>query len=124
MDIHAAKDAGEAGHWAQIDFQVPEAGTYEVLFSGNSLARLKPPRSLSPFVWSIDGGKEHAADNALPVRRGVRGAPEGLSTLGTLDLDAGKHTFRLKLTGRRDRPDTRYALWFDAIALRKKAQTR
>lgn len=42
-----------------------------------------------------------------------------MSTLGEVELDAGQHTFRLRLTGRREVYDTHYALWFDAIALRK-----
>ena len=38
--------------------------------------------------------------------------------LGAVALMRGRHSFRLRLTGRRDQPDQNYALWFDAVALR------
>ncbi len=119
LDIWTDADPGPEGYHVELDLTVPKAGRYEVLFAGNGLGRLAEPRSLSPFVWQIDGGEEHAADKALPVTHGVPGAPEGLSTLGTVDLAAGAHTFRLKLTARRETPDRHWALWFDAIALRR-----
>jgi len=118
VDIWAADDPPKDGYRVELTLDVPKAGRYELLFSGNSLARLARPRSLSPFVWTIDGGPARKADDAPKVIEGVPGAPEGLSVLGEVDLTAGKHTFRLRLTGRRDRPDKRYALWFDALALR------
>jgi len=118
LELWAQGDPGPEGYWAELKIGVARAGRYEVLFSGNSLARLKPPRSISPFAWKVDDGPEHAADGALPVTDGVAGAPEGLGLLGALELAEGEHTFRLKLTGRRDEPDRNYALWFDAIGLR------
>ena len=99
---------------------MPGDGRYELLFSGNALSRLEPPRSLSPFTWRIDAGEQETVDAPVPVLDGIPGAPEGLSVLGTVALQAGAHTFRLKQTGRRKQYDTHYALWFDAIALRRK----
>lgn len=121
LDIWSDVDPGPEGYYVELDLTVPDAGRYEILFAGNGLGRLAEPRSLSPFVWQIDDGEEHAADKAMPVVHGVPCAPEGLSTLGTVDLAAGTHTFRLKLTARRDTPDKYWALWFDAIALRRVA---
>ena len=106
------------GFWAEVGLDVPADGRYEVIFSGNGLSRLAKPRSLSPFVWTIDGGPEHVADDTLPAVTEAPGLPESPSILGQVDLTRGKHTFRLKLTGPRDQPDHYYALWFDAIVLR------
>ena len=119
LDIHSGADPPEGGYRVELRLSVPAAGRYELLFSGSSLARLKGPMSLSPFVWSLDGGAEHAIPGDVRVIRNVPGAPEGLSVLGEADLAQGTHTFRLRLTGRRAAPDTRYALWFDALALRR-----
>lgn len=118
LELWAKDNPAPDGYWAELKIVVPLAGTYEILFSGNSLARLKPPRSLSPFTWRINDGKEHEAKDALPVITGIGGAAEGLSVLGTMALPQGEHTFRLTLSGRRDEPDKHYALWFDAIGLR------
>jgi hypothetical protein len=52
------------------------------------------------------------------VYLGFAGAPEGLSHLGDVRLTAGAHTFRLRLTARRQMYDDRYAVWFDALGLR------
>ena len=130
LEIWAAAEPDSEGYWAEVKLSVPAAGQYEILFSGNALSRLKSPRSLSPFVWSLDGGADHKADDALPdpspapgARHDVASAPEGLSVLGTAALSQGEHVFRLKLTGRRNEPDRNYALWFDAIALRLKSKT-
>jgi len=98
---------------------VPVDGRYELLFAGNSLGRLEEPPSISPFTWQIDGGPEHRGADAEPVPADIPGAPEGASILGALELTAGDHTFRLKLTSRRAQPDTHYALWIDALALRR-----
>jgi len=119
LEIWAESDPGALGYWAELELSVPAAGRYEILFSGNALSRLKRPRTLSPFIWSIDGGEEHQVDRPVPVIHDIPGAPEGLSVLGAVELKRGEHTFRLRLTGRRDEPDKRYALWFDAIALRR-----
>jgi len=121
VDIYSDKDPAADGYWVELKFNIAAAGRYEVLFAGNSLARLKAPRSLSPFVWSIDGGTETKTDDAVTVLPNVSAAPEGVSVLGVQELTAGEHTFKLKLTGRRDQPDKNYALWFDALALRPKA---
>lgn len=118
LDIWADAEPGPEGYWAEVKLNVPQAGRYQVIFAGNSLSRLRPPRSLSPFVWQFDGGAEHLADQAQPTVPDVTGAPGGVNVLGEVDLTAGEHTFRLRLTGRRDQPDQHYALWFDAIALR------
>ena len=106
------------GFWAEVNLDVPADGRYEVIFSGNGLSRLAKPRSLSPFAWTIDGGPEHVADDALPAVTEAAGLPESPSILGQVDLTRGKHTFRLRLTAPRDQPDHDYALWFDAIVLR------
>ncbi|MGD1000646.1 MAG: hypothetical protein ABSA67_08095 [Candidatus Brocadiia bacterium] len=117
-DIWTKDEPGPEGYWVEVTLTVPADGSYEVLFSGNSLMRLKPPRSLSPFVWQIDGGAEHAVEKAPPAVTSITGATEGLATLDKVELKAGAHTFRLKLTARRDQPDHNYALWFHALALR------
>ena len=118
LEIWAKDEPGPDGYWAELKIVVPRTGKYEILFSGNSLGRLKPPRSLSPFKWRIDDGEEHEAKDALPVISGIAGSPEGLSVLGTAALSQGEHRFRLTLSGRRDEPDKNHALWFDAIGLR------
>ena len=82
------------------------------------MSRLKRPRTLSPLAWTIDGGKAHRVEGPVRVIADVPGAAEGLSVLGTVRLTKGEHVFRLKLTARRDEPDTHYALWFDALVLR------
>ncbi len=120
LDIWSDEDPGPEGNWVELDLDVPAAGRYELIFSGNGLSRLKAPRSLSPFVWSLDGGEEHAADDARPTLPGYAGLGEPPSVLGEADLTPGKHTFRLKLTARRDTPDQRWALWVDGIVLRRK----
>lgn len=118
LDIWSDTDPGPDGYWIELKLRVPVAGRYEVLFSGNALSRLKPPRSLSPFTWRFDDGEEHQANAALPMDGDVPGAPQGLSTLGQVELAAGEHSFRLRLSARRDIPDKHWALWFDALALR------
>jgi len=120
LEIWRKDDPPPGGYWAEVKVRVPRDGTHTVLFSGNSLARLKIPPSISPFTWQIDDGKLHVMDGPTLVHRGVAGAPEGLSTLGAVRLTKGEHTFRLTLTGRRKQHDTNYALWFDAIVLRRK----
>ncbi len=119
LDIWTGDDPGSDGYWVELKIVVPHTGTYEILFSGNALSRLMPPRSLSPFTWRIDGGGEREANGTLAILSGITGAPEGLSVLGTMPLSQGEHTFRLTLRGRRDEPDKNYALWFDAIGLRR-----
>jgi hypothetical protein len=123
LDIHKWFEPGDQGYWVNLTFNVPVTGRYEILFSGNSLSRLKRPRSLSPFVWSIDGGREHPVSTAIPSMTDIEFG-DGVSTLGTVDLKQGEHIFRLLLAGRRDIPDKYYALWFDAIVLRLKANNQ
>jgi len=118
-DIWARDEPDSKGYWVELILTVPAEGNYEVLFSGNSLTRLNPPRSISPFTWQIDGGEVHIVNKAPPILAGVTGAPEGLAMLGKVKLKVGPHVFRLKLISRRDQPDNFYALWFDAIALRR-----
>jgi len=118
VDIWRDEEPGPDGYWVEAKLTPPQAGRYELLFAGNRLSRLQAPSSLSPFVWQMDGGPEQPATAATPLPGDVPGAPEGVSVLGTLALQAGEHTFRLRLTGRRDQPDHHYALWFDALALR------
>jgi hypothetical protein len=118
LEIWAKDDPGPDGYWAELKLLVPRTGTYEILFSGNTLTRMKPPRSLSPFKWKIDNGEEREVKDAMPLISGIAGSPEGLSVLGTATRTQGEHRFRLTLSGRRDDPDKYYALWFDAIGLR------
>lgn len=122
LEIWAKDEPGTEGYWAEVTFAVPASGRYELLFAGNTLSRLAAPRSLSPFAWSIDGGPESQAEHAQsgkPSPQPIPGAPEGLNVLGTLELAKGAHTFRLRLTARREQPDQYYALWFNAIVLSK-----
>jgi len=116
LNIWAGSAPDAKGYYVNLKMNVPETGEYDVFFSGNSLARLAPPASLSPFVWKFDDGIEYKADRALPVIT-CSGAPEGLSTLGRVKLTAGQHIFHLRLTAPRTMYDNNYALWFDAIAL-------
>jgi len=120
LEIYTDQEPDAEGYWVELKFSVPETGRYDLLFSGNALSRLNAPRSISPFVWQLDGGRDREVKDATPMEPSVAGAPEGLSLLRSGDLEAGDHTFRLRLTARRDEPDRHYALWFDAIALRKK----
>ncbi|HEX2949338.1 MAG TPA: hypothetical protein VHV83_07190 [Armatimonadota bacterium] len=113
------KDEPDAdGYWAEVTFDIPKSGKYEVIFSGNSLARLGEQRSISPFTWQLDHGENHAVNSALPVHDYFINLAESPATLGQVDLTAGKHTFTLRLTDRRKIPDANYALWFDAIFFR------
>lgn len=118
-EMWATTEPDEAGYTVEVDMDVPEDGTYEVIFSGSSLTREAPPRSLSPFEWSIDGGLKQQVDKAIPMIPNTATIGEGLSRLGVASLRKGTHTFQLKLTGRRDTPENYYALWFDAVILRK-----
>jgi hypothetical protein len=123
VDLWAENDPPDAdGYWVELLLDVPVAGEYEVCFSGNSLSRLKEPRSLSPFVWRVDDGPEQALPEKIQVLPDIPGAPEGLSVLGSIRLAAGKHPFRLRLTARRQVPDQRWALWFDALGLRLRSE--
>jgi hypothetical protein len=123
LAICADKDSGPEGYWVRIPFELARGGCYEVIFSGNSLQRLKTPRSLSSFAWSFDDGPEQLAAHAHLPPAGFLGSLDGVSLLGSVELDPGSHTFQLRLTGRREMPDTHYALWFDAILLRPVAST-
>ena len=118
LEIWQDKAPGPDGYWADLNLTVPADGRYEVIFSGNALSRLAPPRSLSPFVWTIDGGEEHSADTATPFTEVTPGLPDAPSLLGTVPLKQGEHTFRLRLTAPREAPDKNWALWLDAILLR------
>jgi len=120
--IWADKEPGPEGYWVEVDIAVGRSGRYQVIFSGNDLKRMKSPRSLSPFQWRIDDGQAHTVDASMPPPTGDLGAIGGLNDLGDIHLDKGKHRFRLTLTGRRDEPDQRYALWFDAILLRLQSE--
>ena len=120
LDIWSDEDPGDEGHWVEVKLDVPADGTYELIFSGNGLSRLDEPRSLSPFSWSMDDGEEHVADAALPPVEGYAALGESPSLFGEVDLTEGRHTFRLKLTARRDQPDQHWALWVDAIVARPK----
>ena len=120
LELWKREDPPAGGYWAERKLRVPRDGTYAVLFSGNSLARLKPPPSISPFEWRIGDGEPRVMNAAAPVHHDVPGAPEGLSVLGKVYLRRGEHTFRLKLLARRKAYDTAYALWFDAIVLRRR----
>ncbi len=118
LSLFTDDEPDSQGYTVILSFDIREKGEYELFFSGNALSRLSTPRSLSPFTWQIDAGEQHLADNGLPMSA-TTGAPEGLSKLGRVSLDAGSHSFTLRLTGRRDVPDTHYAPWFDAIGLVK-----
>ena len=115
--------SGSENFWAEVKFRAPTRGTFELIFAGTSLELLEAGRTqVSAFAWTVDDGAEHIVDTPLPVVRQVAGAPQGISVLGTLELNGGEHTFRLRLLRRRDAPDNRWSLWFDAIALRQKAE--
>ncbi len=118
LAVYSDSEPDSQGYTVELSFEIADKGAYDLYFCGNALSRLSTPRSLSPFVWQIDAGEEHLADNGLPMSAAT-GAPEGLSKLGRVTLEAGAHRFKLRLTGRRDVPDTHYALWFDAIGLVK-----
>jgi len=118
LGIWAQDEPDDRGYWVELRVGVRESGRYQVIFSGNPLDRLRKPRTLSPFAWHVDGDKTHVMERPGTQLGGFLGAVEGLSVLGTISLDEGEHIFRLQLTGRRDQPDNRYALWFDAIVLR------
>lgn len=118
LSIFTDSEPDSQGYTVELSFEIAEKGKYDLFFSGNALSRLSSPRSLSPFSWQIDTGDVHLADNGLPMSA-ASGSPEGLSKLGRVSLNAGSHRFTLRLTGRRDAPDTHYALWFDAIGLAK-----
>jgi hypothetical protein len=118
LEIWAEDGPKTEGYWVDIKVKVPTSGRYEFLFSGNALSRLKSPRSVSPFTWSIDGGKEHGVYQEVTIVKGTQTIGEGLSALGVMNLKQGEHLFRLKVTGRREQFDKRYALWFDALVLR------
>lgn len=106
------------GYWVELPFSVRNRGDFEVIFAGSSLEHLSGGRgNVSTFAWSIDGGEERRVDNALPATRNIAGAPEGVSTLGTVTLASGRHTFRLRLLTKNDPPVNRYAIWFDALAV-------
>ena len=118
VEIWQDKEPGPDGYWAELKLNVPTDGRYDVVFSGNTLTRLAPPRSLSPFVWTLDGGEEHSAESATPFTEVTPGLPDAPSLLGTVPMKQGEHTFRLRLTAPREAPDKYYAMWFDAILLR------
>ncbi len=118
LEIWAEDEPKAEGYWVDVKLKVPISGRYELLFSGNAPSRLKSPRSISPFAWSIDGGKEHAVSQAFTTIKDTQTMGEGVSALGSMELKQGEHHFRLKVTGRRERFDRRYALWFDALIVR------
>jgi hypothetical protein len=118
MDVLSDFDPS-GSYWMELDLQVPADGTYELLFSGSDLQKLAPPRSVSPFIWNVDGGQTRVVDAPLPQASGVQAMAEPPSVLDTITLTQGQHLFRLELSGRRDVPDTRYAFRFDAVVLRK-----
>ena len=120
LELYAKQAPKKTGFWVKLKLKVPTKGTYDVIFAGNGRGRLKAPASLSPFEWRIDAGPWNKASSDLPKEQEVSGAPEGVSILGTQAFTPGEHTFELKLTGPRATPDQHYALWFDAVALRKK----
>lgn len=119
LEIWANDKPKAEGYWVDVKLKVPTSGRYELIFSGNALSRLKSPRSVSPFTWSIDGGKEHTVYQEATMVKDTQTIGEGLSALGVMDLKQGEHLFRLKVTGRREQFDKRYALWFDALVLRR-----
>ncbi len=120
LEIWTKTDPGAGGYWAEVKFTAPAAGRYELIFAGTTLEGLVAGKSwLSPFAWRVDGGAERAVRSPLPVIRKVAGAPQGISVLEVLDLEAGEHTFRLRLLGRNDPPHNTWGMWFDAIALKR-----
>ncbi|HYF50157.1 MAG TPA: hypothetical protein VEJ63_12180 [Planctomycetota bacterium] len=110
-----AADGDSDGHWLEIPIQAPSAGRYEVFLAAADLRAWLPPRRLSPFAWKIDDAPEQPAP---PAESAVY--EEELQSLGTVELKEGAHTFKLRLTDRREEPDTQYAFWIDAVVLRRK----
>ncbi len=115
LDCYADDDGP---HWIELDLDVPRAGAWQILLAGNDPVRLTPPRSLSSFRWSIDGDAPTAVDGRLPTLTAIPGTGDALVVLGQRPLTAGRHVLRLELSARRDLPDTFFALWVDAVALR------
>lgn len=118
LDIWETREPDANGYFVEVPMHIKTGGTFEVLFAGDALTRLANPRSISSFLWSIDGGEEHIVNTPPPIKTCVTAS--GLSSLGTVTLEAGQHKFLLRLHERRLVPDTYYALWFDAIVLQRK----
>lgn len=115
-----AKEApGEQPYRIDLDVKLRKSGRYALFFSGNRLTRLAAPRSLSTFTWSMDDGPDHAITEPVDGLPNVTDAGEGLFPIGVADLDAGTHTFTLRIREPRAWPDEYYALWFDALVLHK-----
>ena len=132
-----AVPAPDSGHAAALEIEVPRDDEYEIYFDGTVTYRLQGDRTISPFVWSIDGGGLHLVDGILPAiwkRNGGYGARANApipaaemmyasgkdlwQKLGVVKLNAGRHSFRLELVDRRKSPDNAFCLEFDGLLLR------
>ncbi len=122
VQIWAADDPGEEGYAVRVPFDIDAPGRYDLYFSGNPLTRLGSPASISAFSWRIDDGPERAVREPLTAAPDVANAGQGLFPIGQAELAAGPHAFTLTLTDRRESPDERYALWFDAVILHRTGQ--
>lgn len=114
---------------ASFPFQVPAAGSWDVILICESLSSYDSPQSyLSSFRWRVDdGGWNEVARGAKPPadldygrRAGSMAGPCGYK-LGTHQFaKAGSHTVTLELTSPAPVPGKSHRLSLDAMALRRK----
>ena len=135
--IWVAEEPGPEGYVAQLPFHVPRDDQYRLYLDGTIAHRLEGNRSISPFVWSLDGGRTRLVDRALPMlwREGnakyaanepvdppeigqYLGGDQVWQELGTVLLAQGRHTFRLELVDRRRWPDNAWCFEFFGLLLR------
>lgn len=110
-----AADGDSDGHWLEVPVNVPAAGRYDLLIATADSRAWAAPRHMSPFAWSFDAAPEQASSSFSNAAY-----DDDLQTLGTVELKEGAHTFKLRLTGRREEPDTQYAFWIDLIVMRRR----
>lgn len=136
VSIWNQADPGPEGYAVTLPLTVAKPGRYNVYFDGTTCHRLIHPRSISPFIWAIDGGRSRLVDGSLPSLSKVSndrylrnqpikpaelmylGGDVLLQKLGTVDLTAGRHSIRMELVGRREVPDNAYCLEIGGIILR------
>jgi len=115
ITIWSTFDTGQEGHWATLPIRVKKAGRYRILFAGSDLRQLGNRPSISPFQWRIGDQRAWTPAHAEVVLPGRH----NLALIGERQLAAGEHMFGLKLHKKRQRPDQRWALRFDALVLQR-----